>query len=136
MADPIPGSCLCGGVRFEVTRPFDGAGHCHCSRCRKTSGTFGSTSGRTHRDAIRFLQGEELLRAWVEEPYGRKVFCAECGSTLFGGDWPDGAISVRFGALDADPGMRPQYRIYVDSAVPWLPVPDDGLPHFGERPAP
>jgi hypothetical protein len=44
------GSCLCGGVRFEVTAPFLWANHCHCSRCRKHSGTFGGTQGRVPRD--------------------------------------------------------------------------------------
>jgi hypothetical protein len=34
---------------------------------------------------------------------------------------------VRFGALDRDPGIRPQYRQYVASAVAWETIPDDGL---------
>jgi hypothetical protein len=28
--EPLWGSCLCGGVRFEVTAPFRRASHCHC----------------------------------------------------------------------------------------------------------
>ena len=129
----IPGSCLCGGVRFEVTPPFERSSHCHCSRCRKHSGNFGATSLRANAGAIRFLSGKELLGAWAEEGFGTKVFCTRCGSSLFGGAWPDGEISVRFGALDADPGIRPQRRIHVDSAAPWFDVPDDGLPRFGGR---
>jgi Integrase core domain len=31
--NPLHGSCLCGGVHFEVTAPFRWANHCHCSRC-------------------------------------------------------------------------------------------------------
>jgi hypothetical protein len=132
--DPIPGSCLCGGVRFEVTRPFERSRYCHCSRCRKHSGSFGSTSGRTRGDAVRFLAGEDLLGTWAEAGYGTKVFCRACGSSLFGGDWPDGEVSVRFGALDADPGIRPSAHIYVGSAAPWFDIPDDGLPRFAELP--
>ena len=45
MAEAVGGSCLCGGVRFEVTLPFTRAIHCHCSRCRKHSGAFGLTVG-------------------------------------------------------------------------------------------
>jgi len=37
---------------------------------------------------------------------------------------------VRLGTLDADPGIRPQYRMFVDFAVPWEPLPDDGLTRF------
>ena len=42
-------------------------------------------------------------------------------------------MSVRFGALDADPGIRPSYRQFVAYAAPWEQVPDDGLPHYPER---
>jgi hypothetical protein len=59
------------------------------------------------------------------------VFCVRCGSTMFGGDWPDGpVVKVRFGVLDADPGSRPVRRIHVASAAPWLPVPDDELDRY------
>ncbi len=101
----LGGSCLCGGVRFEVELPFVRANHCHCSFCRKHSGTFGLTQGRVPRDQFRLLKGEELLR--VFEPEGgtaRKVFCSVCGSSVFGGHWPDGdEVSIRLGSLpDAD----------------------------------
>ncbi len=67
---------------------------------------------------------------WAEEGFGTKVFCRSCGSSLFGGDWPNGEVGVRFGALDADPGLRPSQHRHVESAAPWLDVPDDGLPRF------
>jgi hypothetical protein len=63
-----------------------------------------------------------------------KAFCRRCGSSLFGGTWPGGPeVSVRLGALDDDPGIRPQFRTFVDSAVPWLPVPNDDLPRFAAQ---
>jgi hypothetical protein len=66
-----------------------------------------------------------------------KAFCSVCGSSLFGGTWPDGPeVSVRFGALDGDPGIRPQYHSHADSAAPWYEIPEDGLPrHAGAPPA-
>jgi hypothetical protein len=110
----IPGSCLCGSVRFAVTEPFTSASHCHCSRCRKESGAFGLTNARVPRSAVRVLAGKELIRVWAP---------------------PDGdETTVRLGALDADPGIRPQYHSYVGSRAPWEELPDDGLPrHEGQR---
>lgn len=62
-----------------------------------------------------------------------KAFCSVCGSSLFGGDWPDGdEVSVRFGALDGDPGIRPEYHTFVASAAPWDVLPDDWLPRYPE----
>jgi hypothetical protein len=136
--EPVTGSCLCGGVRFELTQPFRRASHCHCSRCRKHSGTFGLTQGRVPRDGFRLLEGEELIRVFRPSGGMAKAFCSVCGSSLFGGTWPDGAeVSIRLGALDADPGIRPQYHSHTASAAPWDRIPDDGLPRYaGAAPAP
>jgi hypothetical protein len=120
-------------VRFQVTKPFRRANHCHCSRCRKHSGTFGETQGRVPPGGVEILAGEELLRTWTppgDAGGGVKVFCSQCGSSLFGNRWPDGELSVRLGALDDDPGIRPQYHSYVDSRAVWDELPDDGLPRY------
>ena len=130
----VSGSCLCGGVRFEVTAPFRRANHCHCSRCRKHSGTFGETQGRVPRSGFRLLAGEELIRVFRPDGGAAKAFCSVCGSSLFGGDWPDGdEVSIRLGALDGDPGIRPQYHSFVESKAPWDDLPDDGLPRYAGR---
>lgn len=132
MADVITGGCLCGGVRFEVDPPFIRAGHCHCSRCRKHSGTAVCTQGRVWRNQFRLLQGAELIRNFKTEGHASKAFCAVCGSSLFGGDWPDGAqVSIRLGAIDGDPGIRPQFHTFVDSKAPWDEILDD-LPQYPE----
>jgi hypothetical protein len=136
--EPLRGSCLCGAVRFEVTLPFRRANHCHCSRCRKHSGTFGLTQGRVPREGFRLLAGEELVRMWRPGDGGAaKAFCPVCGSSLFGGTWPNGPeVSVRLGALDGDPGIRPQYRSFVESRAAWDELPNDGLPRYPEAKPP
>ena len=128
----VGGSCLCGGVRFEVTEPFIRASHCHCSRCRKHSGTFGETQARVPRSGFRLIAGAELLRVYrPAEDAAAKVFCSVCGSSVFGGNWPDGdEVSVRLGSVDEDPGIRPQFHTFVGSRAPWERLPDDGLPRF------
>jgi hypothetical protein len=131
----VRGTCLCGGVRFELDLPFLRANHCHCSRCRKHSGTFGLTQGRVPREAFRLVAGEELIRVYRPDGGAVKAFCAECGSSLFGGNWPDGPeISIRLGSLDGDPEIRPQYHSFVDSRADWDEIPDDGLPRYPEAP--
>jgi hypothetical protein len=127
----LTGGCLCGTVRFELTGPFVRAGHCHCSRCRKHSGAFGGTQGRVRREDFHLLTGEDALRVYRPAPDGAvKVFCATCGSSLFGGQWPEGEeITVRLGAMDGDPGIRPQYHLFVDSRAPWHAITDD-LPQY------
>ena len=77
MVEPLQGSCLCGGVRFEITESFLNANHCHCSRCRKHSGTFGETQGRVPREGFRLISGEELIRVYrPADDAGVKAFCS------------------------------------------------------------
>ena len=130
---PVSGSCLCGGVRFEVTAPFRWANHCHCSRCRKHSGAFGGTQGRVPRGGFRLVAGEELISVFRPDGGRVKAFCSACGSSLFGGEWPDGdEVSIRLGSLDGDAGIRPQFHTFVASRAAWETIPDDGLPRYDE----
>jgi hypothetical protein len=137
VAGTIGGSCLCGGVRFEVELPFRRANYCHCSRCRKHSGGASLAQGRVPRERFRLLAGEELIRVFAPPGGKVKAFCSVCGSSLFGGDWPEGPeVSIRLGSLDGDPEIRPGYHTFVGSKAPWEELPDDGLPRYdGLNPA-
>ncbi len=124
------GGCLCGLVRFEVEPPFLRANHCHCSRCRKHSGASGCVQARVVRERFRLLRGDEALRIYGRGEGAVKVFCRHCGSSLFGGTWPDGPqVSIRLGAFDGDPGIAPQFHTFVDSKAPWDRIHDD-LPQY------
>jgi hypothetical protein len=133
---PVHGSCLCGGVRYEVTAPFLRANYCHCSRCRKHSGAAASAQGRVPREGFRLLSGEELIEVFRPPGGGMvKAFCRVCGSSMFGGTWPEGPeVSIRLGTLDDDPGIRPQFHTFVGSKAVWQELPADGLERFEGRP--
>ena len=128
------GSCLCGEVRFEITVPFRRANYCHCSRCRKHSGSSALAQGRVPREGFRLLAGAEEIEVFRPAGGMAKAFCRICGSSLFGGTWPEGPeVSIRLGSLDDDPGIRPQYHSFVESKAPWEQICDDGLPQFPDR---
>jgi hypothetical protein len=132
---PVAGGCLCGAVRYEITAPFRRANYCHCSRCRKHSGAAAGVQGRVPREGFRLVSGQDELRVYRPDGGMAKAFCAVCGSSLFGGTWPEGPeVSVRLGTLDEDPGIRPQYHSFFDDRAPWDEQPDDGLPRYPGRP--
>ena len=120
-------------MRFEVTRPLVSAGYCHCTRCQRRTGSGASVQGRIEPGSLRITSGEDLVRAY-EPPDGfLKCFCAACGSALWSRHPTDTEVmSVRLGAFDDDPEIRPSYRQYVAYAAPWEPVPDDDLPQYPE----
>ncbi len=74
------------------------------------------------------LAGEEHIRAYEPDDGFAKVFCTACGSSLWSRSQEDpDVVSIRLGAFDDDPGIRPTYRQFVAYAAPWEPIPDDGL---------
>jgi len=129
----LTGGCLCGGVRFRVTEGPLGARYCHCKHCQRRTGTAFSLSAGVPASGFEILQGAELIRSFQPPGGSPKAFCERCGGHLYAGDPADGAVHVRFGAFDTDPGVRADLHQYVDSKAAWDVLPDDGLPRYGGR---
>jgi hypothetical protein len=128
---PLTGACACGAVAFEVSAPFTTAGYCHCKRCQRRSGALWSLNAMVPREGFEFVRGEDGVRVWKPEDGLPKAFCGDCGGQLYsdGGDY----LAIRLGTLDGDPEIRPQWHQWLDSAPDWEPIPDDGLPRFGQQ---
>jgi hypothetical protein len=126
----ICGSCLCGGVKFEIIRAVGPFELCHCSRCRKASGSAFSATVGVRRDDFRLTSGRELIQAYeapVREtaPGYRTFFCGRCGSPVPNPD-PDTAwFEVPAGVLDNDPQLRPDRHIFVEVKSPWFSIADE-----------
>jgi hypothetical protein len=125
----IRGSCLCGGVRFEVDRAAGPFELCHCSRCRKVSGSAFMAGVGVRAADYRLISGSDLIRHYeapiVEVPPAYRVaFCARCGSPvpdpLEGEAW----FEIAAGLLDDDPGVRPDKHIFVDFKSAWFSITD------------
>jgi hypothetical protein len=130
----LVGTCLCGGVRFEVVEPFAYVSHCHCEFCKRISGGYGTVSGRAPTAAIRVLEGKEHLRSFTPAGGSAKTFCSVCGSNLFGGGWPESeTTSVRLASLGLAFDRKPEAHTFVRSVAAWEILPDDGLPRYDVR---
>ena len=132
---PLTGACMCGTVKFHVSEPLLGAAYCHCKRCQRRTGTAFSVSALTQPGSLSITEGEESIGffdpgdgGWV------KYFCSNCGGQLYTRNpETEDMKSIRMGALDQDPGIRPAVHQFTDYAPAWEPVPEDGLPQFPER---
>lgn len=120
----IRGSCLCGGVAWEIEGPLELMTHCHCTMCRKVHGTAFATYVGGLADTFRWVRGEELIRQYPSSPEEERPFCSRCGSVVAGA--PDeGKVYMPAGNLDDDPETRPVAHIFVGSKAPWHPICDD-----------
>ena len=130
----IRGSCLCGGVRFEIDRAAGPFELCHCSRCRKASGSaFVAGLGVLRKD-FRLLQGAELIMTYEaplrdKPPPYRTSFCSRCGSPVPDPRSDSPWFEVAAGILDNDPQMRPERHIMVEIKSPWFTI-NDQLPQL------
>jgi hypothetical protein len=130
----IRGSCLCGGVRFEIVRATGPFELCHCSRCRKVTGSAFLPGLRVQRSDFKFIQGSELINTYEaptrEAPPGyRTSFCSRCGSPVPDPNTVSLSLEVAAGLLEDDPGLRPQRHIFVEVKSPWFPI-HDSLPQL------
>jgi hypothetical protein len=127
MSPTLTGGCNCGAVRFEITESLFAAHYCHCMRCQRRTGTEASASAAVVSDSFRMVNGEATVKAWVPPDGHEKWFCGECGSAIFSRDPTDQAkTGVRLGAIDGDPGVRPEFRQFVAYFAPGKRSPTTG----------
>jgi hypothetical protein len=119
------GSCLCGAVKFQINGELKPPDACHCTKCRKTSGHyFSSTEVPRERLAI---EGSKNLSWYQSSEKVRRGFCAVCGASLFFDpphkDW----IAVAMGAFDGPTQTRLELHIFVADKGDYYEI-TDGLP--------
>lgn len=124
------GSCLCGGVRYEVAGAIGPATLCHCAACRKAQGSAYVAAAPVAAADFRLLAGEDLLTAYASSPGKHRVFCRRCGSPLYSrkDDRPE-TLRLRLGTLDTPLGARPAAHIWVSDMADWDRI-DDDLPRY------
>lgn len=125
----IRGSCLCGGVKFEVARAAGPFELCHCSRCRKASGSAFAAGLGVARQDFRLLQGVDLIRSYeapIREapPAYRTCFCSRCGSPVPDAISSSPWLEIPAGLCDDDPKLRPDKHIFVDVKSTWFAITD------------
>lgn len=118
---PQHGSCLCGTVSFEADGPFKFMLHCHCTRCRKSSGTGHATNLTLVPEQFRWLSGEEAITRYnlpTAIGFG-KWFCSLCGSPVPRLMRDGQFVIIPAGTLDTEPPMAPTGHIFWGSRAAW-----------------
>lgn len=121
------GGCLCGAVRYSVRGDPVHVGRCHCTDCRRESGSAFTVYAQWPVE--RFEMSGEIVS------YNGRGFCPRCGSRLL--DPPeagDSLIEVRIGTLDDAPfDLRPEAEVWVKRREPWIPPVENATQHDESR---
>ena len=135
MSKSYKGSCLCKTVSYQFQGPEYVFQYCHCSRCRKFTGSAHASNILVDPDRFEWLTGEDQVGRF-EHPQARHFatsFCKKCGSSLPWLAQSGGAVVIPAGTLDDDPEIRPAQNIHWGSRAPWREAVE-ALPQHDELP--
>jgi hypothetical protein len=133
----LRGSCLCGLVNYEVPDAFEYALYCHCSDCRRTTGSSSKPLAGIRSEHLTVVRGNADIMRYGGDSSAPDVphdaHCGRCGSLLYSLVREGTYVHVTMGTLIDSPTIRPSAHIFVGSKAPW-DIIQDGLPQFDEFP--
>lgn len=127
----LTGRCLCGAVEYAVADAFLYAANCHCSNCRRTTGSAFKPFAGIEGHKLQLVKGDDSIMRYGEDET-HDAHCAVCGSLLYSVVREGQYVHVAMGTLVDAPSIRPTAHIFVGSKAPWSAITDD-LPQFREH---
>jgi hypothetical protein len=126
------GSCLCGAISVEISGIISDIIHCHCSLCRKNSGTAFATNGFIDTNDFTIIDGDNRLGSYEFKQGKKRHFCTVCASPIFSSnsDNPN-QLRIRLGLLDSPINERPKSHNFISSKASWEDL-DAELPRYEE----
>ncbi len=124
------GSCLCGGIKYSINAELDAFGCCHCTSCRKGSGSAYGANVGVDRAVFNISDRDNLLREFESSKGKYRTFCSNCGSPLYAylEKSPD-MIRLRLGSLDTSFSQHPKAHTFIGEKALWEIV-DADTPQF------
>ncbi|HEV2363317.1 MAG TPA: GFA family protein [Caulobacteraceae bacterium] len=128
----LTGKCLCERVEYKVADAFEYALNCHCSQCRRVTGSAFKSLAGIERGKLTLTRGEDLILKYGDGA-DHDVHCGACGSLLYSVVREGRYVHVAMGTLADAPAIRPEAHIFVGSKAPWFEI-TDGLAQFDSLP--
>lgn len=129
----MQGKCLCGEVRFTLSGKIPNLYQCHCSLCRKVTGSSANAAFRVKREQLVWNAGAELVRQYQTAAGFKSHFCGRCGSPLPNLTASDSAWWVPVGLLEEADALEVVAHVFVGSRAPWDVIADSAR-HYEEMP--
>lgn len=115
----MKGECLCGNVKFEILEEIRNFYQCHCSLCRKATGTSANTATFVQGNAFRWLSGESDIKSYKKPSGYRSDFCSACGSLVPNSLRDTGMVWIPAGLLDEPVASKVSVHLHTESAAVW-----------------
>lgn len=128
----LRGECTCGAVGYEVPDAFEYALNCHCSLCRRTTGSAFKPLAGIARPEMEVVRGGDATLIYGDT-VAHDIHCRICGSLLYSVVREVAYVHVPMGTLKDEPAIRPSMHIFVGSKAAWFDI-TDGLPQHDSFP--
>ena len=127
----VTGSCLCRKVSYEILENLGIFQYCHCSRCRKFTGSAHAANLFVSPEQFKWLSGEEYIGRYEPEDakHFATSFCKHCGSSLPWLSKSKKVVVIPAGTLDSDPGIKPFQNIFWGSKAEWYKEASELVKH-------
>ena len=128
------GSCLCGEIAYRIDGDITDGCYCHCTICRKLTGSAFAAYGAVNKRDLVWIKGEKNITTFGPTADTTRGFCSNCHSFLFTQHVLEpGNIFVSLGALNNAGKVKILYHQFIDSRVSWCCF-EDNLAKYGEWP--
>jgi len=125
------GECNCGAVRFAVDAELSDVFVCHCSICRRFTGSNGIAVLIVPNERFRWIEGEERIATWTKPGTNwQSWFCRVCGSAVPGENDPERMFIPAGSVTEGGENLRVVHHIWVGSKAPWDEIGDGGKQHL------
>lgn len=120
------GKCLCGEIQFKITGTVPNLYQCHCSLCRKQSGTSSNAATLIHENNFSWLTGEDKISKYEMENGFTSHFCSVCGSPVPNRLRQTDKIWIPAGSLPGEIDSQIVVHIYTKSKASWEKILNKG----------
>lgn len=131
----LKGNCLCGEISFELSGELPPIYQCHCSLCRKVSGSSSNSALIVKSSSFKWCSGEHQIRSFSTSSGFKSEFCCRCGSPVPNISSDGESYWVPAGLLSEPIDTKVSAHVHVNSRANWdVGFLNDGLPQFDTMP--
>lgn len=120
--------CACGATSITVSGEPGLYGVCHCTNCKRRTGSAFGISSYFKRSEVVSQSGETAVYAFhhkAQKHDQERHFCGACGTTLF---WYNSAlpelIGVAGGCFGETPPEKPNLSVTHSKKYEWVTLPE------------
>jgi hypothetical protein len=120
----LSGGCHCGRIRYQVRTVPARAFYCHCTICRRLSGSAAMTLAQVAIGDFAYVAGTPAV--YRSSAGAERRFCPDCGSQLEFRRRPDPqTVEFTIGTLDDPARVAPRVHLFTDERLPWFETTDE-----------